>query len=384
MKKKNLFITISFLSIIYISMLLITMFRNDSVLTYFENRNIKAKPEMSIETIFNENYFGKLEDYLKDSFKGRNKLVELDTLINKSIIKRPVVNGVYCDKNLYLARWERWWPYDYKNDLKHMSEAYAKLNDKLKTNGINFIYVGVPEHSYVFSDKYPDYMLNKHDEWKEIEDAFFDELNKNHILNIKMSTKIKNRDLEYSKTDHHFSYLGAKNAYEEIIKTINENTKYKLDSNVELIKGKEEFRGSYARKLFFLGNLHDDYYTYKENFKYERFDDNIKSDDKLFFQEDNLYHGSMGYGVYMGGDKSFTEIKTDRNNLPNILVYGDSFTNPIETLLVRNANNFYSVDFRYKKDQSLMEIINKYKPDIVVCIRDNLMYLNKDDNGITE
>lgn len=92
----------------------------------------------------------------------------------------------------------------------------------------------------------------------------------------------------------------------------------------------------------------------------------------------------MGYGVYMGGDKSFTEIKTDRNNLPNILVYGDSFTNSIETLLVRNSNNFYSVDFRYKKDQSLMEIINKYKPDIVVCIRDNLMYLNKDDNGITE
>ena len=95
------------------------MFRNDSVLIYFENRNIKAKPEMSIETIFNENYFGKLEDYLKDSFKGRNKLVELDTLINKSIIKRPVVNGVYCDKNLYLSRWERC----YKNDLKHMSEA---------------------------------------------------------------------------------------------------------------------------------------------------------------------------------------------------------------------------------------------------------------------
>lgn len=86
----------------------------------------------------------------------------------------------------------------------------------------------------------------------------------------------------------------------------------------------------------------------------------------------------------MNGDKGFTKIATHRENLPNILVYGDSFTNPLETLLVRNANNFYSFDFRYQKNKTLTEIVDEYKPDIVICIRDNLMYLNSEENGIVK
>lgn len=384
MKGKDLFITISFLAIIFLLMAFITLFRHGNDYTYFENRILKEKPILSLNNVFNNHYFDELESYFKDSFKGRIKILKLDTLINMNILKRPVVNGIYKADDIYMSRWKRWWPYDYHNDLKDMTNGLKSLNDNLIKQNIKFIYVGVPEHGYVFSDKYPGYLLNKFDEWKEIEDAFFSELNKIGITNIKCMDIIKDRNSEYTKTDHHFSFIGAKNVYDEIIKKINEVTNYNLNSDVELIKTDIDFRGSYARKLFFVGSLKDDLYIYKPDFSFKRFDDGEPTREELFFIEDNMFQNSVGYGVYMNGDKGITKIVTNRKNLPNILVYGDSFTNPIEALLVRNANNFYSVDFRYKKDKNLSEIIAECKPDIVILIRDNLMYLNKEDNGIVK
>lgn len=40
----------------------------------------------------------------------------------------------------------------------------------------------------------------------------------------------------------------------------------------------------------------------------------------------------------MGGDIGESVITTNRPKLPNILIYGDSFTNPLETLLWTQAN----------------------------------------------
>ena len=384
MKKKDFFITTGFLMIIFGMCFMITFFKNEKGLLYFENRNIKECPTLNYENVFENNYFGDVEEHLSDSFKLRNRILKFDTFLNLKLLKRPVVNGIYKSDKHYMTRWQRWWPYDYKEDLEKMTLGYKGLNEALKAKGVYFLYVGVPEHSYVFSDDYPKYLLNKYEEWHNIEEDFFTALNQNNISNIKMSDFIKDKEMEYTKTDHHFSYIGAKNVYENIIQKINENTEFKLDGNVELVKMPEPFKGSYSRKLFFVGGYNDDYYTYNPDFEFERFDDGEKTLSKLFFPEENKFDGAVGYGVYMNGDKGFTKIATHRENLPNILVYGDSFTNPLETLLVRNANNFYSFDFRYQKNKTLTEIVDEYNPDIVICIRDNLMYLNREENGIVE
>lgn len=382
MRIRNIIITVFFLFAIVLPMVLFARYKEDSELLYVENRKPAAKPEFTADNVFNQDYFGRLEDYLKDAFIGRNDIVELDTFINKSVLFRPVVNDIYCGKNMYLSRWKRVKPYDYQKDLDYMSEGYGELSRRLKDKGIDFIYVGIPEHSYAFADDYPSYLYNKYNEWKEIEDSFFDALHQKDVQCIRMSEKIKNVDSEYTKTDHHFSYVGAKNVYNEIIKRINEATDYNLDSDVQLIQGLEPFKGSYARKLFFLGDIHDDYFVYAPDFPFERFDNGSKSENKLFFQDNNKYLGNMTYGIYMNGDVATTEIHTNRDHLPNILVYGDSFTNPLETLLVRNADNFCSVDFRYQRDKGLMDFIEAFHPDIVLCIRDNLNYLDRDGNGI--
>ena len=83
----------------------------------------------------------------------------------------------------------------------------------------------------------------------------------------------------------------------------------------------------------------------------------------------------------MGGDIGETIIDTNRPELPDILIFGDSFTNPLETLLWYSFNRMYSLDLRYYNAKSLREYIDMYKPDVVICVRDETVYLSTDGNG---
>ena len=70
----------------------------------------------------------------------------------------------------------------------------------------------------------------------------------------------------------------------------------------------------------------------------------------------------MLYTAYMGGDIGETVIDTGRDELPNILIYGDSFTNPLECLMYYSFNEMHSIDLRYYKDMTLEDYIRLYQP----------------------
>lgn len=110
------------------------------------------------------------------------------------------------------------------------------------------------------------------------------------------------------------------------------------------------------------------------------YDNDHDYDHTLPENEDEL----VTYSVYMGGDIGESVITTNRPKLPNILIYGDSFTNPLETLLWTQANELQSIDFRYYTQCTLKDYIAEHKPDIVICVRDETTFLSEAGNGITE
>ena len=87
------------------------------------------------------------------------------------------------------------------------------------------------------------------------------------------------------------------------------------------------------------------------------------------------------YFLYMGGDSPHTVIDTEREDLPSILIYGDSFTNAVECIMYCSFDEMHSLDMRYYTDMSLGDYIKKYQPDIVVCIRDYESIISTDSNG---
>ena len=86
---------------------------------------------------------------------------------------------------------------------------------------------------------------------------------------------------------------------------------------------------------------------------------------------------TVGYTVYMGGDVGETIIRTDRPELPKVLIFGDSFTNALETLLYASFDETHSLDLRHYTAQSLWDYIEEYQPDIVLDVRDDSMWLDE-------
>ena len=84
----------------------------------------------------------------------------------------------------------------------------------------------------------------------------------------------------------------------------------------------------------------------------------------------------------MGGDVAHTMIDTEREELPSILIYGESFTNAIETIMWYSFDEMHSLDMRYYKDMTVDEFIEIVQPDVVVCVRDYSVLLLTDDYGL--
>ena len=80
-------------------------------------------------------------------------------------------------------------------------------------------------------------------------------------------------------------------------------------------------------------------------------------------------------------DIAETVIRTDRPELPNALIFGDSFTNPVECLAYYSFNELRSVDLRHYTAQSLSDYIAAYQPDVVLCVRDYQSLLLREFNG---
>ena len=89
----------------------------------------------------------------------------------------------------------------------------------------------------------------------------------------------------------------------------------------------------------------------------------------------------MDYNIYMGGDIPETVLQTHRPELPNLLIFGDSFTNPLETMLYTGFHETRCLDLRYYQDKSILDYVRTYQPEIVLCVRDDTAYLSTEGNG---
>ena len=67
-------------------------------------------------------------------------------------------------------------------------------------------------------------------------------------------------------------------------------------------------------------------------------------------------------------------MTTNRPELPNALIVGESFSNALETMLYTAFNETRSLDLRYYGEQSLKDYIKTYRPDYLICIQNDTSY----------
>ncbi|CAK7045667.1 DHHW family protein [Tissierella sp.] len=382
-------IILIFLLVIFAIPILTAMRHNVNV-SNIENRTLAPLPQYSNERLLNGQYFSEWENYISDHIIGRDYLIKSYALLNMKILGKHKINNIIIGKEDTLL------PFyteelsnnleDYLNNLNAMTENMKNLQNHIKANGGEFYFVGLPGQSSFFRSRYQNYFENKEGYFVENENKMFNNLEKNNINYINMNEVFKkDQDNEnYLKTDHHFSFKGSYRTYVEIIDRLRNDLGLDIGKpldidELDIVTLDKPILGSRNRQLYFLHPTDEKVsIAYpKTPIDYEKYTNGVL-DPKLYYINNDE---NPSYNIYMGGDQKEIIIDTNRENLPNLLIFGDSFTNALEPLLYYHFNETRILDLRHYKEMNLYEYIDLHKPTVVLMIRDDLNYGNPEGNG---
>lgn len=358
----------------------ITIIKPKETFSFYENRQYHQMPVLTQEAFLNGDYSNALESFFSDHAALRTTLLKAKTYLDVSVLKRPVVNQTVVKDDILLP-WLNYMAYDdarIEQNIQAFTSHLSEFNETITSYGGAFYYVGVPCQYAYFEEKYPWYLENRADYTALTLSVFSKSMAENELAFIDMG--VVTRALgkpEYfgSLVDNHYGIEGAYLTYKTIIDTINTDTDFKLnypsDDEITFTALPNPFLGSRERKLL-------DLYGFDEPLKIASVADPV-----AFTRLDNGEPVSatvytmpssdtrpVFYYLYMGGDIAETVIQTNRPELPNVLIFGDSFTNSVETLAYNSFNEMRTIDLRHYKEMSLNDYVKLYKPDIVIGIRD--------------
>ena len=363
----------------------LTLVRPEKKVSYYENRALAQKPELTRENVLSGQYFSDWDTWLSDHIIGRNTILKSYARIQRALPKVEANNIIETDSGALLIMAS---PEQYK--LKEQEKIMDKKTDELKAlaghvqdYGGLFCYVGVPGQRYVYYDEYPEYLSIGRSLVDYCEGRVFDALAETDAVAVNMREAFDatgDAKRYFSALDNHYNYDGVLLTYRTLMQAINErlDTPLKVYEDDELVFHTEEkeFFGSYSRRICNLQERKE--HLVWEPVPFTREDYHVAVPANTFEQPDPVV---STYAGYMGGDMGETVIRTGRDDLPSVLMFGDSFTNPLEGLIYASCGEFRSLDFRHYSAMTLYEYIDLYQPDIVIAVRDNMSYNQFENNG---
>ena len=332
-----------------------------------------------MQEVLDGEYFPQVETWIDDHLAWRDSLLEYNTR-KELALHNPVVNDTVVTQDILL-------PYhgtvlDHYDETKMAQELdmLQELDSYCAQKGIEFLYVGIPEQSNAFRDRYPFYLNNSSYRDDTMRTDFMAGVEARGIDHLWMAQYLSaDYDKYYSKTDHHYNLYGAYETYLRIMAYLNANgVAAPVTTDLTITPVDTDFLGSRNRKLLGLFETDDQLYTgtLAEPVPFTR-TDNGKPVEATVYSEANR----NVYAYYMGGDIAETIIQTNRPELPDVLVVGDSFTNALESILYTSFDEMRSLDYRYYTAMSIYDYLENWQPDAIIYVRDDLSYISTDGNG---
>lgn len=364
--------------------------------SFYENRNLALPPEYSSEGFWSGQYCTDWETYLKDHIAGRDWMLEQYTRVSRDVLQKPVVGDILKSsdgkKLLPLLGFQQEDLTEAATAAQEMASRLATLNELVSSYGGTFLYVGVPEQEVYFAQEYPFYAYNEADLWQAKQELFFGALAAQGISFLDVGQVFDDMghpDSLYSATDHHYNYHGAFCTYQAILRTINADREQSLpvleEEDLDFQPLPNPFLGSRNRKWFGQFETQDQLIMgiLKQQIPFRRYIMGNEVTAELYAIPETADEW-VTYDCYNGGDRAECIIETDRAELPTLLMFGDSFTNPLETLLYTGFDKSIYVDLREINylTQGILAYVEQYHPDYVLCVRDNSQYLNLSGNGV--
>ena len=366
------------------------LFSKNNTSAYYENRALAEWPEITVEGILDGSLAQSLETWYSDHAPGRATLLKIDTFLSMDVLHRPVVNDIVTTQDVLLPflDYSEYTPAAYEATVDSMAVPFSKLNQHIEETGGSFYFVGFPEQRIYFEEEFPDYLSNHENEAEAADTIFREALEDEGIAFLDMGEVYDDLGHPadyYSTVDHHYNYYGAYAAYRSIMDTLAADgwdLPVLMEEDFTFQELPNPYIGSRNRKLYNLWPNEDRAVIaeVKDPVAYTRYDNGELSDKPLYVlpAAEEL---PTTYNLYMGGDFAETILETNRPELPDVLVFGDSFTNALETLLYNSFDEMRSLDLRHYTDKTLRDYITDYQPDIVICVMNDTFYYTPTGNG---
>ncbi|MBN1415816.1 MAG: hypothetical protein JW973_12000 [Bacteroidales bacterium] len=373
MIKKNIklteFILILLFFLVIFSPAVGTLLGLKNVVSESENRNLNKIPQFNFHDQSFADYTKKLEAFLNDHFGFRNNLIELNNNIVISLFNKSPVKKVLIGKEGWLYYWnksilENYYGMRSYNDrqIKAWIEVYEKRRLWLKERGIDFAFVIAPNKMTIYPEYLPR-LINTDNHITQL---------KQLVTILKEKSAVKVVDLRppliaakplnqlYYKTDTHWNYYGAFEAYKYTLK--------------EVFPGLSPMCFSTVSHMLEAGSKIDDktgdliHMLKGKNTRYPKF----HYLEKTCAQEVDYYNIMPDHvGVKppekweKGKPSRYLFVKACKNGKHRAIVFRDSFFSAVEGFFSEHFEVVVYVRKRY--DPTIMEyLIEKINPDIVI------------------
>ena len=360
--------------------------------SYYENRNLSAFPEITAESVLSGQVFDDLETLFCDYAAWRTPALKAVTWCDLNVFHRPVVNDIVVTDDALLE--QLYTMPDTADDIARkaadVAADNAALRDQIEAYGGHYCYIAVPCQYAYYEDEYPSYLENRSAYTAAELAALNSAMDAQGITHVDMGPifdSLGHLPAFSSKVDNHYGLRGAYETYRAAVQALNDAYGLALSfpeegADVTFSALPNPYMGSRTRKLMGLRGNDEKLLTaaFREDIPFTRLD-NWQEVASAVYALPATEDEALTYGLYMGGDIAETCIRTDRSSLPTALIFGDSFTNAVESLAYYSFDEMRSVDLRHYKTQSISDYIAAYQPDVVICIRDYEALLSRSDNG---
>ena len=360
--------------------------------SYYENRNLSAFPEITAESVLSGQVFDDLETLFCDYAAWRTPALKAVTWADLNVFHRPVVNDIVVTDDALLE--QLYTMPDTADDIARkaadVAADNAALRDQIEASGGHYCYIAVPCQYAYYEDEYPSYLENRSAYTAAELAALNSAMDAQGITHVDMGPifdSLGHLPAFSSKVDNHYGLRGAYETYRAAVQALNDAYGLALSfpeegADVTFSALPNPYMGSRTRKLLGLRGNDEKLLTaaFREDIPFTRFDNGGEVAATVYALPATDTE-PLTYGLYMGGDIAETVLRTDRPELPSVLIFGDSFTNPVESLAYYSFDELRSIDLRHDTAQSLSDHIATYKPDVVLCIRDYQSLLSREYNG---
>lgn len=361
---------------------------------YYENRSLAEFPAVTAEALWTGTLGAGLESWYSDHVPGRTTLLKADTAAQMRLLRRPAVNEVVEAGGvlLPLLSYEERGAEEYPAMAEAAASSFGRLSEYIRSYGGTFCYAGFPEQRVYFRDRYPDYLSRHETEAAAGDGAYAQAMRAAGVDFLDMAAVYDAQghpEGYYSAVDHHYNYYGAYAAYRCILDHLAEagwDLPVLAEEDLDFQTLPNPYIATRNRKLYNLWPNSERAVigVQRDPVPFTRRDNGAPSDRPLFVLPAADYLPAT-YNLYMGGDFAETVLETDRSELPSALIFGDSFTNALETLLYASFNETRILDLRHYDEMSLRAYIDTYRPDIVLCVQnDTFYYLGGGNNDVWE